>query len=483
MLLFLFMCLLMSANYSQYDDSAQTYSEVFVEQNQESINTYFRFLDLDLQGKKVLDLGCGDGYDLSRLKQKGALISGIDSSKEMVKLAQAKNPGAEIQTGTFDALPFADNSFDLVISKWVFQNSETIDPIYQEVVRVLKPGGNFIYLTSHPIRQFLEKKQHPKDYFKKESVVSVFFEGKVTEVAPSHSLNEYFTPFFFSNFTLRAFEEGYDSGAEKVDGDVFPSFFVIRAMKKSKPIQSTFSEEVHESVENSYIVNSDHSDQLVSFFESKILPQISCKKSFLDIGAGPGDITDRIARHFDQTTIIEPDPLFAQSLRVKGYDLYQAHFQDVSGLSGFDFVLCSHSLYYVPHEDWPACLKKMKSALTPTGKALLLIMGARGHWHDLCHSINPRYSNGELVKRNLKNLQIPYNVTSYAALLKSSDFEKVRELVRLYTICDCFTPEQYEGLSEGEKAAIDVKIDRFIDSCKKTDGNYLIYFDTDYILF
>ncbi len=72
---------------------------------------------------------------------------------------------------------------------------------------------------------------HAKE--RNEIVESVFFDGQVTAKEPSHTLNEYLSPTFFKHFTLEAYEEGYDSGAEKVDGDIYPSFFIIKALLKS----------------------------------------------------------------------------------------------------------------------------------------------------------------------------------------------------------------------------------------------------------
>lgn len=221
-----------SSEAKQYDEIAKKYSEVFVENNQDSITAYFHFLDIPLEKKAVLDLGCGDGYDLSQIKRKGAIIFGIDASEEMIKLAQQKNPEGVIKVGLFEKIPFQDDLFDVVISKWAFQTSANIDPIYHEIARVMKPNGQLIYLSGHPIRQFIEKKYKGKDYFKKEIVESVFFDGQVTAREPSHTLNEYLSPTFFEYFILEAYEEGYDSGAEKVDGDIYPSYFIIKARLK-----------------------------------------------------------------------------------------------------------------------------------------------------------------------------------------------------------------------------------------------------------
>ena len=217
----------------QYNAFAEKYAEVVVESNQDSITEYFRYLNIPLKGKFVLDLGCGEGYDLSQIRLKDAVVFGIDSSEEMVKLAQLKNPEANIKLGFFENIPFDDNMFDVVISKWALQTSAHIDPIYHEIARVMKPNAELIYLANHPIRQFIDKKPNGRDYFKKEIVEVTFFNGQVTAREPSHTLNEYLSPTFFQYFTLESYYEGYDSGAEKVNGDTFPSYFIIKARFKS----------------------------------------------------------------------------------------------------------------------------------------------------------------------------------------------------------------------------------------------------------
>lgn len=233
----------------QYNAFAEKYSEIFVENNQDSITAYFRHLDIPLSKKRVLDLGCGDGYDLSQIKLKEAAIFGIDSSEEMVRLARQKNPEADIQLGYFEKIPFSDHFFDVVVSKWSLQTSANIDPIYHEIARVLKPNGQLIYLSSHPIRQFIEKKRKGKDYFQKEIVESVFFDGQVTAKEPSHTLNEYLSPTFFQYFILESYEEGFDSGAEKVDGDVYPSYLIIKARLKQN-LMSNHLGGVHDRIDD-----------------------------------------------------------------------------------------------------------------------------------------------------------------------------------------------------------------------------------------
>jgi ubiquinone/menaquinone biosynthesis C-methylase UbiE len=209
-------------------------SKNFLEHNQESIRAYFQYFNDNLKEKKVLDLGCGTGYDLSKISDRGALVHGIDSSKEMVRLARQNNPNGIIKIGCFNKIPFPGQYFDFVVSKWALQTTADIDPIYEEVDRVLKPGGKLIFLICHPIRQFIEKKKENKNYFKKEIVESIFFNGQITALEPSHTMKEYLSPLFFSHFTLESYEEGFDSAAEMINGDIYPSFFIIKASTRKK---------------------------------------------------------------------------------------------------------------------------------------------------------------------------------------------------------------------------------------------------------
>lgn len=216
---------------TQYNTMAATFSALAIDHNKSSNADYFECFPLDLTGKSVLDLGCGNGDDLGLFRSRGAEVFGIDASSEMVRISKERNPYFDIKVGTFTDIPFANQSFDFVVSKWAIQTAAMIDPIYHEVARVLKPGGKFIFLACHPMRQFMEKKRFGKDYFTKEDVVSVFFDGQVTAIEPSHTLQEFLSPLFFRRFSLYAYREGYCASAEKVNGDVYPSYLVLSATR------------------------------------------------------------------------------------------------------------------------------------------------------------------------------------------------------------------------------------------------------------
>lgn len=219
-------------HHDQYDAVARLFSEKFLKYNQNSIQAYFRSFDVTMANKRVLDLGCGEGFDMKVFSERGALVYGVDSSIEMVQLARQKNPESVVEVSSFEKVPFEDSTFDFVVSKWALQSAGTIDPIYEEIHRVLKPGGKLVCLICHPIRQYVEKKKKGKNYFEKEIIHSSLFDGQILVQEPSHTLSEYLSPVFFNHFVLEAFEEGINLGAEKIDNDVYPSYFIMKATRK-----------------------------------------------------------------------------------------------------------------------------------------------------------------------------------------------------------------------------------------------------------
>jgi ubiquinone/menaquinone biosynthesis C-methylase UbiE len=96
----------------------------------------------------VLEVACGTGYYLNHLSQKGYDMTGLEPADGMRDRAQKKNPTAEIKNGIATDLPFPDNSFDAVVSIELFRYLEAADikKGYEEILRVLKPGG-FLIVT------------------------------------------------------------------------------------------------------------------------------------------------------------------------------------------------------------------------------------------------------------------------------------------------------------------------------------------------
>jgi len=92
-------------------------------------------------GLRLLDVGCGTGHHMASLRERGFEVAGIDGSGEMLDQARANNPGSDIRMADVEALPFADQSFDLVLCVEVLRYLPNSSRCISELARVLKPGG------------------------------------------------------------------------------------------------------------------------------------------------------------------------------------------------------------------------------------------------------------------------------------------------------------------------------------------------------
>lgn len=100
-----------------------------------------------LSEKKILDVGCGSGGFLRRFLDYGAApenLSGIDLMIQRIEQAKHLHPGLDWRVGSAHEMPYADASFDMVMSFVVFSSilDEVLrQKIVDEMWRVLKPGG------------------------------------------------------------------------------------------------------------------------------------------------------------------------------------------------------------------------------------------------------------------------------------------------------------------------------------------------------
>jgi ubiquinone/menaquinone biosynthesis C-methylase UbiE len=109
-----------------------------------------RYLPLDGQGCRLLDVGVGTGHHLAQLRSRGYEGAGIDGSTDMLERARAANPEADLRRADVSALPFAEEQFDLVLCIEVLRYLEHPQPCLREMARVLKPGGRCV-ATATPL--------------------------------------------------------------------------------------------------------------------------------------------------------------------------------------------------------------------------------------------------------------------------------------------------------------------------------------------
>lgn len=90
-------------------------------------------------GARLLDIACGSGLALRLAGGMGATTAGIDAAEALIEIARDRNPGADVRLGSMFDLPWADESFDTVVSiNGIWGGCEAA---LTEAHRVLRPGG------------------------------------------------------------------------------------------------------------------------------------------------------------------------------------------------------------------------------------------------------------------------------------------------------------------------------------------------------
>lgn len=99
------------------------------------------------RGSHLLDIGCGAGGALVLARQRGAEVSGLDAAEALVAIALGRLPGAKIEIGEMEELPFANESFDIVIGINSFQFAGDLVRALSEARRVCRKNGTVAMLV------------------------------------------------------------------------------------------------------------------------------------------------------------------------------------------------------------------------------------------------------------------------------------------------------------------------------------------------
>jgi 2-polyprenyl-6-hydroxyphenyl methylase / 3-demethylubiquinone-9 3-methyltransferase len=115
---------------------------------------------INWKGAKVLDLGCAGGFMAEAMADRGAVVTGIDPAAEAIAAAKAHAAAhgrvISYDVGVGEALPYADASFDAVVCVDVLEHVRELDRVLSETVRVLRPGGKFLFdtINRNPLAKF-----------------------------------------------------------------------------------------------------------------------------------------------------------------------------------------------------------------------------------------------------------------------------------------------------------------------------------------
>jgi adenine deaminase len=185
----------------------------------------------------------------------------------------------------------------------------------------------------------------------------------------------------------------------------------------------------------------------------EIVAGIRERRSFLDIGAGGGDLTIPVSQSFSETTVVEPNERQASYFRRRcpHFKVYNESWERIAlGKKRFDFILCSHVLYYIEEGRWLNTMEKMYSHLEKGGRMAIVLQSPIGQvadffkqftgyevnvldlWRDLVlkygeEAVDVRYFTNEIWTDNLDDM-----VAIGLFLLLDRRFLKQKEDIKRY---------------------------------------------------
>jgi len=120
----------------------------------------------DVNRKKILFAGCGDGFECLPAIEDGAIVTGIDISENMIKLAEQTCSGknARFFACDMEKTDFIRGKFDIIVSICSLMYKKDLDAVLNEFRRILKEDGFVVFSVPHPIRKMIKYGQ--MDYFK-----------------------------------------------------------------------------------------------------------------------------------------------------------------------------------------------------------------------------------------------------------------------------------------------------------------------------
>lgn len=213
-----------------------------------------------LDGRRCLDLGCGEGHNTRLLADRGAAVVGLDIARTFIEAAAREDrPGIRYLVGDGSRLPFRASTFDVVTAFMSLMDVGDPERTLHEIARVLRPGGFTQFSVAHPatstpIRRWVDDDSGTRHAL---AVGDYFYEGPLTETwifgaAPSEvrdrhrpftityarrTLSSWLNAVVDAGLTVDAIDEPHADEAtaaahpEVADTRIAPYFLLVRAHK------------------------------------------------------------------------------------------------------------------------------------------------------------------------------------------------------------------------------------------------------------
>jgi ubiquinone/menaquinone biosynthesis C-methylase UbiE len=133
-----------------YDQIAPTYNRRYVANKMPGVITALSGLAKQIQPKRLLDVGCGTGYWLSILQPVVPSLYGLDLSPGMLQQARSRSRRIGLAHGQATELPFAGQSFDLMICVNALHHFSSPQAFIAEARRLLRSGGALAIIGMDP---------------------------------------------------------------------------------------------------------------------------------------------------------------------------------------------------------------------------------------------------------------------------------------------------------------------------------------------
>lgn len=137
------------------------------------LGLYKRFLILagDVKGKRILDVGCGDGVLAHMLADRGAEVVGADASQEAITFARlkiAKKQKLRFEVGSAYGIQSPDNTFDIVLSSELIEHLQEPGQFLHELNRVWNGSGPLLVSTPIKLSYKPMDDNHVREYYVEE---------------------------------------------------------------------------------------------------------------------------------------------------------------------------------------------------------------------------------------------------------------------------------------------------------------------------